>query len=188
MMSGSVSQPALCVFCGSRAGRRHRFRKVAEALGGELARRGITLVYGGASVGLMGALADSVLAGGGQAVGVIPEFMAARELAHRRLDELLIVESMHARKQAMAVRADAFLAMPGGYGTLEEIFEALTWAQLGIHEKPCGFLNVGGYFDPVVSLLDTMLREGFLKPQNRAGAIIESDPRLMLARLGFKET
>ena len=176
---------SLCVFCGSQMGNADAFRDAAAALGEELARRRVRLVYGGATVGLMGVVADAVLSSGGHAVGVIPEFMVERELAHKGLDELLVVDSMHARKQTMADRADAFLALPGGYGTLEEIFEALTWSQLGIHSKPCGFLNLNGYYNAVGELLDNMVRFGFLYPENRERAIIESDAGFLLERLGF---
>lgn len=158
---------SVCVFCGSRPGARPEYLEAARALGGELARRGLTLVYGGASVGLMGALADAVLAQGGQVVGVLPQNLEKRELAHPRLAELHRVGTMHERKALMAQRADAFLALPGGFGTFDELFEIVTWAQLGLHQKPIGLLDVGGYFEPLLALVDRAVEGGFV-PQAQA--------------------
>jgi len=144
----------VCVFCGSRTGASPRYRDHAAALGARLVAEGWRLVYGGGRVGLMGALADAVLGRGGEATGVIPTGLMRRELAHRGLTELREVESMHERKAVMAALSDAFIALPGGFGTLEEIFEAVTWAQLGIHAKPCVLLNVDGFFDPLIAQLE----------------------------------
>ncbi|MEC9433646.1 MAG: TIGR00730 family Rossman fold protein [Pseudomonadota bacterium] len=155
----------VCVFCGSAAGADPAFATVAGDLGRALARAGIGLVYGGASVGLMGIVADAALAAGGAVTGVIPEALAAREVAHRRLPDLCIVGSMHERKAMMAGLADAFVALPGGYGTLEELFEALTWAQLGLHAKPTVILNAGGYYDALLSFMDHAERCGFARPR-----------------------
>ena len=153
----------LCVFCGSSGGARPAYGEAARALGAALARRHIGVVYGGGSVGLMGTLADAVLAEGGEIIGVIPGPLASRELAHATLTEMRVVGSMHERKAAMADLADGFIALPGGLGTLEETLEILTWAQLGIHRKPVGVLNVEGYYDALVQLLSHAVREGFVR-------------------------
>jgi len=174
---------ALAVFCGSHAGRDPRHREAAAALGGELARRRVRLVYGGGSVGLMGVLADAVLAAGGEVVGVLPRFLFEREVGHRDLTELRLVDSMHERKAVMAERSDAFVALPGGIGTLEEIFEIWTWVLLGLHRKPCGLLNVGGYFDPLVAFLDRTVDEGFVGAPQRALLQVAGDPAELLERL-----
>jgi len=158
----------ICVFCGSSRGSRPEYRAAAEGLGAELVRRKIGLVYGGTSVGLMGVLADAVLAAGGEAVGVIPEHLMEREVGHNGLTKLHVVRSMHERKALMADLSDAFVAMPGGYGTLEEFCEVVTWAQLGLHAKPCGVLNVLGYYTPLLAMFDHAVEERFLKPENRA--------------------
>jgi len=171
------------VFCGSSAGARPAYARAAREVGAELARRGVGLVFGGGRVGLMGAVADAVLEGGGEAIGVIPESLVKRELAHGGLSELLVVPSMHERKARMALLADAFLALPGGYGTLDETCEALTWTQLGIQSKPCGLLNVEGYFDPLLEFLDRAVREGFLAPENRAILRVGTDPSSLIERL-----
>lgn len=173
----------ICVFCGSSAGARPAYSEAAARVGAELARRGVGLVYGGGRVGLMGAVADAVLEGGGQAIGVIPESLVARELAHEGLTELLVVPSMHERKARMALLANAFLALPGGYGTLDETCEALTWTQLGIQAKPCGLLNVEGYFDPLLEFLDRAVDEGFLAPENRAILRVGTDPVRLIEAL-----
>lgn len=152
-------------------------------MGQLLAREGIGLVYGGSRVGVMGRLADSALEAGGRVVGVIPAALVDREVAHRGLTELRVVGSMHERKSAMAELADAFVALPGGLGTLEEFCEVLTWAQLGLHRKPCGVLDVGGYFEPLVALLDHMVREGFLARTHRAMVQVEAVPEALLERL-----
>jgi uncharacterized protein (TIGR00730 family) len=157
----------VCVFTGSSAGLRLEYRTAAAALGQAAAARGIGVVYGGAHVGLMGVLADAALGAGGEVVGVIPRGLVARELAHTGLTTLHVVESMHERKALMASLSDGFIALPGGWGTLDELFEILTWAQLGLHRKPCGLLNVRGYFDPLLSFLDHSVAEGFVRPESR---------------------
>src|SRR3954449_13611628 len=153
----------VCVFCGSKSGGRPVYADAARRLGAALAARGCELVFGAGHVGLMGVLADAVLAAGGRAVGVIPQALVDRELAHRGLTELHVVGTMHQRKALMADLSDAFVALPGGYGTGDELFEILTWAQLGIHAKPIGLLNVAGYFDAMLAWLDHMTREDFLR-------------------------
>ena len=170
----------ICVFCGSSAGSQSQYRACAEQLGAELNRRKIGLVYGGGNVGLMGAIADSVLEGGGEAIGVIPEHLTAREIGHKRLTKLHIVHSMHERKALMADLPDAFIALPGGFGTLEEFCEVLTWSQLGLHAKPCGIVNVLGYYTPLLAMLDHAVQERFLKPQNRALVLARDTPLELL--------
>ncbi|HLY39456.1 MAG TPA: TIGR00730 family Rossman fold protein, partial [Candidatus Binatia bacterium] len=154
----------VCVFCGSNVGGRDVYAATARALGAALARAGIGLVYGGGSVGLMGLLADAVLAGGGEVIGVIPRALATREIAHHGLADLRIVESMHERKALMTELADAFVALPGGFGTLEELLEVVTWAQLGLHAKPIAVLNVAGYFDGLIALFEHAIAERFVHP------------------------
>jgi hypothetical protein len=173
----------VCVYCGSSVGRDPRYREAATALGKSLARRGIGLVFGGGSVGLMGVLADAVLAEGGSAVGVIPHGLLAREVGHRGLTELREVPTMHARKALMADLSDAFLALPGGLGTFEELFESITWSQLGIHRKPLGLLNVAGYYDHLVALIDHAVGEGFVPPATRAMVLVDDDPESLLGAL-----
>lgn len=172
----------LCIFCGSNSGNDPLYSDAARRVGALLAREGISLVYGGGSVGLMGVVADAVMAAGGEAIGVIPEPLWAREVGHRGLTKLHIVETMHQRKQLMADLSDAFLALPGGLGTLEEIFEVWTWAQLGMHAKPIGFLNVHGFYAPLMEFLDRAAAAQFLRPQHRSIAIIDDDPERMLER------
>lgn len=155
---------SLCVYCGSRAGRDPSFREAAQRLGTAIGRRGWRLVYGGGRVGLMGVVADAALAAGGQVFGVIPVSLQQREVGHPGLDELRVVETMHQRKQAMAEAADAFLALPGGIGTLEELFEAWTWRQLGYHDRPLGLLNIGGYFDRLLGFLEDSVDQAFVGP------------------------
>ena len=174
---------SVCVYCGSSPGRQDIYVTAARHVGKALVDRSIRLVYGGASVGVMGAVADEVLRLGGQAVGVIPESLARREVAHRSLTELHVTQTMHDRKMLMADLSDGFIALPGGIGTLEEIFEIWTWAQLGIHDKPCGLLNVGGYFDPLITFLDRAVTEQFVKPAVRSLLIIANDPAELLDRL-----
>jgi len=164
----------ICVFCGSSSGSRPEYRAAAEELGAELARSNIGLVYGGTSVGLMGVLADAVLKAGGEAVGVIPERLMGREVGHKGLTKLHVVRSMHERKALMADMSDAFVALPGGFGTLEEFCEVVTWAQLGLHAKPCGVLNVSGYYSPLLAMFDHAVEERFLKPENR-GLVLARD-------------
>ena len=173
----------LCVFCGSSRGTDPRHAAAARALGAAVASRGLGLVYGGASVGLMGDLADAVIAKGGHVVGVLPSALASRELAHRALPDLRIVATMHERKALMADLADAFVALPGGMGTLDETFEILTWAQLGIHAKPVGLLDVGGYYGPLLAFLDHAVATGFVKPEHRALIDVDEDPDRLIERL-----
>jgi uncharacterized protein (TIGR00730 family) len=174
---------SLCVFCGSQAGASPAYAEAATVVGRALAGRGWTLVYGGGRVGLMGTVADAALAAGGRVIGVIPAALAHREVAHQRVTELEVVGSMHERKARMAELADGFLALPGGIGTLEEWFEAWTWSQLGIHPKPCGLLNVAGYYDPLLAFLDRMTSERFLSPGHRALAVVDEETERLLDRL-----
>jgi uncharacterized protein (TIGR00730 family) len=157
----------VCVFCGSSTGEKEVHAVAARRLGQELAARGLGLVYGGGHIGLMGVLADAALTAGGQVVGVIPRSMVARELAHGGLTELHVVETMHQRKALMADLSDAFAALPGGFGTADELFEVLTWSQLGLHQRPIGLLNVDAFFDPLLAWLDRCTAEGFLRPKHR---------------------
>lgn len=175
--------PRICVFAGSSPGTHPAYLETASALGATLAARGIGVVYGGARVGLMGALADAALAAGGHVTGVIPSALVAREIAHRGLSDLRIVASMHERKAVMAELSDAFIALPGGLGTLEELFEVLTWAQLGLHRKPAGLLNVHGYFDGLLSFLDHAVGERFLKAQQRAMLVVGAGVEDLLTQL-----
>ncbi len=172
----------ICVYCGSNPGRLPDYRESARQLGHELAARGLGLVYGGASVGVMGAVADAVLERGGNAIGVIPRSLATREVAHSRLDELIVVDSMHARKAQMAELSDGFIALPGGWGTIEEIFEMLTWAQLGFHEKPCGLLNIASYYDHLFAFLEEAVRQQFVKEEYRPMIMMDESPDLLLDR------
>jgi uncharacterized protein (TIGR00730 family) len=162
-----MSIKRICVYCGSSPGKTPAYTSAAIKLGQLLSDRNIGLVYGGAAVGVMGVVANAVLESGGEAIGVIPKSLAVKEVAHDNLTELHVVASMHERKAMMADLADGFIALPGGWGTLEEIFEVLTWAQLGFHDKPCGLLNVDGYFDHLLSYLDHATTEGFLRAENR---------------------
>ena len=171
------------MFCGSNVGARAAYRQAAAELGRELVRRGIGLVYGGGNIGLMGVVADAVLDGGGEVQGVIPHALVAREVAHAKLTKLHVVESMHERKQLMADLSDGFIALPGGFGTFEEFCEAVTWSQLGIHKKPCGLLNVEGYFDPLIALFDHAVAERFLHPDNRALVLEARTPPEVLEKL-----
>jgi uncharacterized protein (TIGR00730 family) len=173
----------LCVFCGSSPGRDPRHAETAAALGRALADRGIGLVFGGGSVGLMGVVADAVLARGGEVTGVIPRGLAARELAHRGVADTRVVPTMHARKALMAELADGFVALPGGIGTFEELLEIATWGQLGIHRKPIGVLNVAGYYDPLVALLEHAVAEGFLPDKSRGLVVVEDAVDRLLDRL-----
>jgi hypothetical protein len=173
----------VCVFSGSSPGARPAYAEATRALATALVRRGLGLVYGGAKVGLMGILADAVLAGGGEVVGVIPRRLMTKELAHPELTELRVVGSMHDRKREMADRADAFVALPGGIGTLEELTEVLSWAQLGLHAKPCGVLDACGYFDRLVEFLDHAVAERFLRPAHRAMLVVAADPDELLEQL-----
>lgn len=172
----------ICVFAGSNPGAREEYRQAATALGRALAARGLELVYGGASVGLMGAVADATLAAGGAARGVLPRGLFRTEVAHAGLTELHQVDSMHERKAMMARLADGFIALPGGYGTFDELFEIVTWAQIGIHEKPVGLLNIAGYFEPLRTLVEHAAREGFVSEQHAAILLCERDPDALLDR------
>lgn len=174
---------SICVFCGSQPGADPAYLEVAREFGALLARRGIGLVYGGARVGLMGALADAALEDGGRVTGVIPQGLWEREVGHTGLSELLVVDSMHERKALMAERAEAFVALPGGAGTLEELFEVWTWGQLGIHAKPVALLNVGGYWDPLLAMLDHMVEQRFLRAPHRAMVVVDERPDRLLAKL-----
>lgn len=172
----------IAVFCGSSDGASPAYKEGAVQLGKELARRGITLVYGGASVGIMGTVADAVMEAGGQVIGVIPQMLEDREISHRGLTELIVVSSMHERKTKMAELSDGFVALPGGPGTLEEFFEIFTWAQLGLHQKPCGILNVNGYYDLLISFFDQMHEQQFLQEKYRSMALVASNPADLLEK------
>ena len=178
----------LCVFCGSNAGHDPAYRAVAEAVGRLLAARGIGLVYGGGNIGLMGAVADACLAAGGEAIGVIPEALMGKEVDgravdHRTLTRMEVVDSMHTRKARMAELADGFIALPGGFGTFEEFCEILTWGQLGFHQKPMGLLNVNGFYDPLLAMFDRAVTDGFLRAQNRAMALADTEIENLLAQM-----
>jgi uncharacterized protein (TIGR00730 family) len=172
----------ICVYCGSNPGLLPDYCAAARSLGHELANRGLGLVYGGASIGVMGAVADGVLEAGGQAIGVIPHSLAIREVSHDGLDELIVVGSMHQRKAKMAELSDGFIALPGGWGTFEEIFEILTWAQLGMHEKPCGLLNAASYYDHLFAFLDHAVEQKFVKEEFQPMIMMENEPGKLLDR------
>jgi len=173
----------ICVFTGSRHGANGDYAEVAKRLGRDLVARHYGLVYGGGNVGLMTVIADTVLGLKGHVTGVIPNSLVSKEVAHFGLSELRVVESMHERKAVMAELSDGFIAMPGGIGTMEEFFEVLSWAQLGLHEKPCALLNVASYYDPLIQFLDHAVEQDFVKPKHRALLIVESDPSRLLDRL-----
>jgi len=173
----------VCVFCGSSPGARPEYTETAQDLGSLLVERGLGLVFGGAGVGLMGRLADAVMSEGGEAIGVIPQALVDREIAHLGLSDLRVVGSLHERKATMAELSDAFIALPGGLGTLEELFEVYTWSQLGLHAKPCALLNVAGYFDALAGFLDHAVAERFVTEHHRETLIVEEDPRALLDRL-----
>jgi hypothetical protein len=177
----------VCVFCGSSMGARPSYATAAHALGETLAARGLGLVYGGARVGLMGVVANAVLQAGGEVVGVLPSFLGAKEIAHDGLSELIVVESMHERKAKMAELADAFVALPGGFGTLEELAEVLTWAQLGLHGKPCALFDVDGYYAHLVAFADHASAELFVKPEHRRMLLVASSPDELLQALASYE-
>lgn len=174
---------SITVFCGSSSGFRIEYAEAAKSLGRLLAAGGTRLVYGGGNVGLMGIIADEVMSHGGEAIGIIPEALEKREVGHRNITELIIVTSMHERKALMAEMAEGFIAMPGGIGTFEEFFEILTWAQLGFHDKPCGILNIAGYYDGLLSLCDNAVSEGFVKPIHRELIIDHHDPETLLEKM-----
>jgi uncharacterized protein (TIGR00730 family) len=173
----------ICVFCGSNPGLRSAYQRSAEELGRYLAMNKIGLVYGGGNVGLMGAIADAALGSGGEVIGVIPQSIVDREIAHRGVTELRIVGSMHERKALMADLSDAFIAMPGGFGTFEEFCEVLTWSQLGIHKKPCGLLNVEEYYTPLLAMFDHAVAERFVREENRGLVLADSTVERLMAKL-----
>lgn len=171
---------SIAVFCGSSTGNSPRFSIVTRQLGTLMGSKGLRLVYGGAQVGLMGVIADAVLQAGGEAIGVLPGFLGSKEIAHHELTELIMVDSMHERKQKMSELCDGVITLPGGYGTMEELFEFITWGQLGLHGKPIGLLNIDGYYDALITLLDDMVKFELLKPMNRDMLLISSDPAELL--------
>lgn len=179
---------AVCVYCGSSPGARPVYAAAAQAFGTALARAGLTLVYGGGRVGLMGLIADTVLAAGGRAIGVIPELLVEREVGHTGLTELHVVPDMHQRKKLMADLADAFVALPGGAGTLEEFFEVFTWTQLGYHRKPVGLLDVDGFYDPLMTMLRHTVDEGFMRHSYLDSLCVAAEPGALLAQLGRYQT
>jgi uncharacterized protein (TIGR00730 family) len=180
---GGHSFQRICVFCGTNAGSRPEYGEAARELGKLLAEEDIELVYGGASVGIMGELADAVHEHGGHVTGIIPQQLVKKEAAHTGIPDLIVVASMHQRKSQMADMSDGFIALPGGIGTMEGFFEILTWGQLGIHRKPSGLLNVAGYFDELIKFLDHAVAEGFLTEEHRATILVESDPKKLLKRV-----
>ena len=186
-MSSEGGLRRLCVYCGSSPGAEPAYADAVGALARACVERGIGLVYGGGDVGLMGVLADTALAAGGEVIGVIPEGLLAREVGHRELDDLRVVGSMHERKALMAELSDAFVAAPGGIGTLEELVEAFTWAQLGIHHKPVALLDVAGYWAPLAQWLDQAVGQRFLRPEHRQTLLIDADPVALLDRLATWE-
>jgi len=185
--TGPIDVRTLCVFCGSSAGARPLYAEAARQMGEALVARGITLVFGGGRIGLMGEIARTVLAGGGHVVGVIPRALVRKEIAYDDLTELHVVDSMHERKALMAQRSDGFIAMPGGFGTFEEFCEVLTWSQLGFHHKPVGLLNVAGYFDGLLALFDHAVEEGFVRARHRSLVVAASDPADLLDRFAAYE-
>jgi len=180
---GRRSVRSICVFCGSRPGAEPAFGDAAAVLGAAIAKRGITLIYGGAKVGLMGRLADAALAEGGNVVGVIPRGLVSKEIAHDGLKELFLTDSMHERKDRMILLSDAFISMPGGWGTYDELFEVLTLAQIGFHDKPSAFLNTNGYFDPLLALLNHTIAHGFAAPQHEQLYVTAREPEALLDAL-----
>ena len=173
----------ITVFCGSSFGHGDNYTTQATLMGQALAKRNIELVYGGARVGLMGAVANAVLDSGGRAIGVLPKFLKSKEIAHEGLSQLILVETMHERKTTMNDLSDGIIALPGGYGTLEEFFEMLTWAQLGLHEKPIGILNVDGFYEPLIALIQTMVDQGFLKEINQSMLLISNNINVLLDKM-----
>lgn len=174
---------AVCVFCGSSLGNSEVYRRQAEAVADRLVDRGLAIVYGGGKAGLMGIVASRAMARGGTVIGVIPRALVEREVAHDALSDLHVTETMHERKKLMADNADAFLALPGGFGTLEEVSEVLSWAQIGLYDKPLGLLNVNGYFDGLLAFFETMVAEGFLRPESRTLAVVDADIERLLDRI-----
>ncbi len=174
---------SVCVFCGSSPGANGEYLEAARGMGQLLAQRGLTVVYGGASVGVMGAVANGALEAGGKVIGIIPESLVSREVAHHGLPELRVVSTMHQRKAMMSDLSDGFISLPGGVGTLEELFEVLSWAQLGIHRKPCALLNVAGYYDRLLEFLDHAVSEGFVRANQRELLLVEEDSETLLNRM-----
>ena len=178
-----IEQPdmkRICVFCGSSDGNQPVYGQAASRLGKALIRRGLGLVYGGGNIGLMGIIAETVLKGGGEVIGVIPEALQEKELAFREVSDLRVVHTMHERKALMATLSDGFIALPGGFGTLEEFCEMLTWSQLGLHHKPCGLLNIEGFYDALLTFFDYQVRQGFVTPSNRALVVEAKEPESLL--------
>ena len=173
----------LCVFCGSSVGARASYTKAAQQLASLMAKRGIGLVYGGGNIGLMGVMADAVMSAGGSVTGVMPRNLLAREIGHAGITDLRVVDTMHQRKALMADLSSGFIALPGGYGTFEEFFEVVTWTQLGLHRKGCGLLNIDGYYDPFVAMLDRAVADGFIKRENRALVLDDTSPEALLDRV-----
>lgn len=173
----------LCTYCGASPGRRPEYLNAAESLGRTLAERGIGLVFGAGNTGMMGAVANAAIAGGGEAIGIIPHDLLRKESPYEDLTELVLVDSMHERKAMMAKMSDGFVALPGGLGTLEELFEVWTWAQLGFQRKPCALLNVAGYFDPLITFLDSAVTEGFVREQHRSMLIVVNSPDDLIQQL-----
>src|SRR5580698_633582 len=173
----------ICVFCGSSSGRNEVYLRSAQEVGRLLSERGIDLVYGGGKVGLMGAVADACLSGGGRVIGVIPQLLADKEVAHQGLTELRVVQTMHERKALMADLADAFVALPGGFGTWDELCEVVTWSQIGIQRKASAILNVNGYYDPLLAMADLAVAEGFVRDTHRELLLNDTDPARLLDRL-----
>ena len=184
-MVGGGYMKRICVFCGSSPGVRTSYAEAAVSLGHTLVETGLDLVYGGADVGLMGILARTVLDSGGRVTGVIPRMLVEKEVAFTRVEDLRVVQSMHERKALMAELADGFIALPGGIGTMEEFVEVLTWSHLGIHRKPCGLLNSGGYYDRLLGFLDHMAEEGFVRPESREALLVDEDPAVLLMRMNL---
>ena len=174
---------SICVYCGSNFGARNAYVRAAQKLGAEMASQGIALVYGGGNVGLMGAVADAVLAAGGNVVGVMPQALVDKEIAHTGLSDLRVVRSMHERKSLMADLADAFIALPGGLGTLEEFCEVATWTQLGFHKKACGLLNIEGFYDGLLAFLNHATAEKFIRPEHRTIVLGGTDPAELITKL-----
>lgn len=172
----------IAIYCGSSNGASSIYRDEARKLGNILAEQGLNLVYGGASVGLMGAVADGVLEAGGHATGILPKFLENREIAHTKLTELILVDTMHERKQRITDLADGFIALPGGPGTIEEFFEVFTWGQLALHQKPCGLLNINHYFDPLLAFMSHMFQEQFIHEKYRPMILLESDAQVLLEK------
>ena len=173
----------ICVYCGSSFGNNPIYTAMAKAMGEAIAKRGDALVYGGGKVGLMGVVADAALDAGGEVIGIMPKFLADNEIAHKRLTELRVVDTMHSRKEMMLRIADAIIALPGGWGTYDELAEAVTWAQLGLHDKPIGVLNVAGFFNPLIMQMDHAIAEGFVRPAHRDLLIIDEDIDTLLSRI-----